>query len=49
MYLCVKVSILTLRAILISDFGIIPTVWYLLFFILTVIIHYAPLHLTELD
>ena len=32
MYLCVTVSILPLFTILIFDFGIVPTVWYFLFF-----------------
>jgi len=33
MYLCVRVLVLSLSTILIFDFGIVPTVWYFLFFI----------------
>jgi hypothetical protein len=34
MYLCVRDIVLSLSTILIFDVGIVPTVWYVLFFIL---------------
>ena len=34
MYMCLEVSILTLYAIFRLEVGIVPTVWYSLFFIL---------------
>ena len=39
-YLCVGVSILPFSTILIFDLGIVPTVWYCLFFILVWYVNY---------